>query len=93
VVSAGAYGRKGSDKFGVEPGVAGELFWGSRSYNFHSNYVLSGGLLTQLRYGLGASHETSVVVAAQVDLLLLAMPVIFLVTAARGGSHEVDPIR
>jgi hypothetical protein len=32
------------------------------------------------------------VVAAQVDLVLLAMPVIFLVTAARGGSHEADPV-
>jgi hypothetical protein len=96
VLSAGAYARKGSDKLGVEPvggGVAGELFWGSRSYNFHSHYVLSGGLLTEVRYGLGPSHETSVVVAAQVDLLLLAMPVLFLVTAARGGSHEADPVR
>jgi hypothetical protein len=92
VVSAGAYARKGSDKFGFEPGVAGELFWGSRSYNFHSHYVLSGGLLGEIRYGLGPSHETSVVVAAQVDLVLLAMPVLFLVTAARGGSHEADPI-
>ncbi len=45
VLSVGAYGRKGSDAFGLEPGVAGELFWGSRSYNFNSRYVLSGGLL------------------------------------------------
>ena len=93
VLSAGAYGRRGTDKLGLTPGVAGELFWGSRSYNFHSKYVISGGLLTQVRYGLGPSHETSIVVAAQVDVLLLAMPVLFLITAARGGSHEADPIR
>src|SRR5262249_28592404 len=29
VVSAGTYGRYGSEGYGVEPGVAGELFWGS----------------------------------------------------------------
>jgi len=93
VLSAGAYGRKGSDKYGVEPGVTGQLFWGSRSYNFHSKYVLSGGLLAQLRYGLGPSRETAIVIAAQVDVVLLAMPILFLVTAARGGSGEAAPLR
>lgn len=92
VLSAGAYGRKGSDKFGVTPGVAGELFWGSRSYNFHSRYVLSGGLLAQVRYGLGPARDTSIVIAAQVDVVLLAMPIMFLVTAARGGSREAAPV-
>jgi hypothetical protein len=72
--------------------VSSELFWGSRSYNFHSRYVISGGLMAQMRYGLGPSHETSVVLAAQVDLLLLAMPALFLVNVARGGSHETDPV-
>ncbi|MFT3773803.1 MAG: hypothetical protein QM820_51190 [Minicystis sp.] len=92
VLSAGAYGRKGSDTFGVTPGVAGELFWGSRSYNFHSRYVLSGGLLAQVRYGLGPARDTSIVIAAQVDVVLLAMPIMFLVTAARGGSREAAPV-
>jgi hypothetical protein len=93
VLSAGAYGRKGSDGFGLEPGLAGELFWGSRSYNFNSRYVLSGGLLTQMRYGLGPSHETSVVIAAQIDLELLVLPVLFLVTAAQGGTADTAPLR
>lgn len=93
VLSAGAYGRKGSDKYGVEPGVVGELFWGARSYNFHSKYGLSGGLLAQLRYGLGPSKETAIVIAAQVDVGLLVLPIMFLVTAARGGSSEAAPVR
>jgi hypothetical protein len=93
ILSAGAYGRKGSDRFGVEPGIAGELFWGVRSYNFHSSYVASGGLLAQVRYGLGHSRETAVVISAQVDLIFLAMPVMFLITAARGGSGEAAPVR
>jgi hypothetical protein len=93
LLSAGTYGRKGSDAFGLEPGVTGQFFWGSRSYNFHSKYVLSGGLLAQMRYGLGPSRETSIVVGAQIDVVLLAMPVLFLVTAARGTSIEAAPIR
>ncbi len=93
VLSAGAYGRKGSDGFGLEPGLAAELFFGSRSYNFNSRYVLSGGLLAQMRYGLGPSRETSVVIAAQIDLELLVLPVLFLVTAARGGSPDTAPVR
>jgi hypothetical protein len=93
IVSFGGYGKKGSDPYGVEPGLAWELFWGARSYNFRPMYVLSGGLLTQMRYGLGPSRETSVVIAAQIDLALFAIPVLFLITAARGGSHEADPIK
>ena len=91
ILSAGAYGRKGSDKFGLEPGLAAELFWGSRSYNFHSHYMLSGGLLAQMRYGLGPSKETSIVVSAQIDLGLLAMPIIMLIGSAR--SPEAKPVR
>lgn len=92
VLSAGAYGRKGKDAYGLQPGVMGELFWGTRSYNFHSKYVLTGGLLAQVRYGLGPGKETAVVIAAQVDVVLLAMPVMFLITAARCGSGEAAPI-
>jgi hypothetical protein len=92
VVSLGAYGRKGSDPYGLEPGVAAELFWGARSFNFNSRYVLSGGLLTEARVGLGASRETTFIVAAQIDLLLFALPVMFLITAARGPSPEAAPI-
>jgi hypothetical protein len=93
IVSAGAYARKGGEGFGLEPGVAGEICWGPRSYNFHSRYVLSGGLIGQVRYGLGPSRETSIVVAAQVDVMLLAMPVLFLISAARGSSPEAAPLR
>lgn len=99
ILSAGAYGRKGpsirieGNTIGLEPGIAGELFWGSRSYNFHAKYVLSGGLLAQLRCGLGPSRETSIVIAAQIDVGLLAIPVLFLITAARGKSPEAAPLR
>jgi hypothetical protein len=92
VVSAGAYGRHGDDGHGLEPGIAGQLFWGSRSYNFHANYVMAFGLLGQLRWGLGDSRETAVVIAAQLDIAAMSLPFIFLVEAARGGSADAAPI-
>ena len=91
VLSAGGYARKGRDRHAVGPGLAAQLFWGTRSYNFHSPYVLSGGLLAQMRYGLGAARETSIVIAAQVDVVALALPVILLINAAR-GSRESAPV-
>ena len=92
VVSAGMYGRHGDDGAGLEPGFASALFWGSRSYNFHANYVMAFGLLGQFRLGLGDSRETSIVIAAQLDIAAMALPFIFLVEAARGGSHDTDPV-
>jgi hypothetical protein len=92
VLSAGAYGRHGDDAFGLEPGFAGQLFWGSRSYNFHANYVMAAGLLGQFRMGVGDSRETSIIMAAHLDLAAMALPFIFLVEAARGGSRDTDPV-
>jgi hypothetical protein len=93
VVSAGAYGRRGYDDFGLEPGITGQLFWGSRSYNFHANYVMTGGIFGHMRYGLGASEETSIVIGAQLDFLLLSLPALFIINAIRGGSSDTDPVR
>jgi hypothetical protein len=93
VLSAGAYGRRGDDDFGLEPGVAGQLFWGSRSFNYHANYVMTAGLIGQMRYGLGASKETSIIVGAQIDLVILSLPALFVINAIRGGSKDTDPVR
>ena len=102
VVSVGAYGRQASAEayrplapasFGLEAGLAGELFFGSRSYNFHAPYVMTAGLIAQMRYGLGPSRETSIVLGAQVDFAILSLPFVFLFNAVRGGSSETAPIR
>lgn len=93
ILSAGAYGRKGSDYFPLEPGVAGTFFWGARSYNYHSPYVMSGGLLVETRVGLGASRETSIVIAAQIDLAFISLPAVFLINAIRGGSRATKPVQ
>jgi hypothetical protein len=102
VISVGGYGRYGATAYPVpstgtayrlEPGVAASIFWGSRSYNFHANYVMSAGLLAQLRYGLGPSGETSIIVGAQLDLVAISLPFQMLYWAIRGGSRETAPVR
>lgn len=93
VLSFGAYGRKGVDLYPLSPGITGQVFFGSRSYNFHANYVMTAGILGEMRYGLGPSKETSIIVGAQIDLMILALPAIFLINAARGGSSATDPVR
>jgi hypothetical protein len=93
VLSTGAYGRIGDDEYGLEPGLAVQLFWGSRSYNFHSSYVMAAGIMAQLRLGLGESKETAFVIGAELDFAAMSLPFIFLINAARGGSPDTDPVR
>lgn len=92
ILSSGIYGRSGDDDFGFEPGWASSLWWGAKGYNFSSPYTITAGLLTQFRYGLGDSEEMSLVVSAQVDLVIFALPFIYLADAIRGGSRETDPV-
>jgi hypothetical protein len=92
ILSAGAFGRIGDDDFGLEPGVSGSLFWGTRSYNFHANYVLSAGILAGYRHSFGDSKETTLLIAAQVDLAIIALPFIMLADTIRGPSADAAPI-
>ncbi len=81
ILSAGAFAR--TSRFGWEPGAAGTIFWGSRSFNYHSAYAVGAGLFTQGRYGLGDGHQGDVIFGAQIDLEYFALPVVFLVNAFR----------
>jgi hypothetical protein len=81
VLSGGAFARKSA--FGWEPGAASTLFWGSRSYNYHSAYALGVGLFAQGRYGLGDMHQADVIGGVQIDLEYLALPFLFLYNAFR----------
>lgn len=91
VLSVGPYARY-SLFVELEPGIASSVFFGSRSYNFSSNYVMSLGFIAQARVGLGATHETSFVFGLQVDLGFAALPFMFLAEAMSGGSPETDTI-
>ncbi|MFO0586294.1 MAG: hypothetical protein U0441_02080 [Polyangiaceae bacterium] len=88
VLSGGGYvripwrstpGPIAESKYGVEPGLAASIFLGTRSYNFSNSYEITVGLLGEARVGLGESHETSFVVAAQLDFAALWVPVVFIV--------------
>jgi hypothetical protein len=68
---------------GSHPGVFGSIFWGSRSFNYHGNYGLAGGLLLEGRLGLDDTRERTVVLAAHLDAEMLALPVLFLINAFR----------
>jgi hypothetical protein len=92
VVSGGFFGRVGDDGFGFEPGVAGALFWGSRSYNFHAHYVMSVGLSLGYALSLGDSRESSLLLAAHLDAVALALPFVALAHLIRGPSREAAPI-
>ncbi len=88
VLSAGGYARRDDEQW--EPGIAGWAFIGSRSFNFHSSYVMAGGLIAGLQYGLGDSRETAIVIGAQIDGLILALPFLFVYDAIRGRPSDDD---
>jgi len=80
VFSLGGYGRYCS---GWEPGVSGQLFFGSRSYNYHGHYGMAVGMTLQGRVGMVEGGERALVVALQVDGEAFAIPVIMFVNLFR----------
>jgi hypothetical protein len=81
VFSAGGFAR--SSAFGWEPGASATVFWGSRSYNYHSVYGLGLGLFLQGRYGFGDGRQADAIAGVQVDLQYLALPFVLAYQAAR----------
>lgn len=86
-LSGGAFASKSGA--GWEPGLAGELFWGSHGYNYDSIYAMTAGVFAGTRYGLGASHEVAILAGARIDLEFVALPFLLVWNAFRGG----DPSR
>jgi hypothetical protein len=82
VLSAGATAR-GVDGAGWEPGLSAAAFFGSRGYNFHSWYGLTGGVFVLARRSLGATRDTDLIAGLELDLSLFAYPWIFLYNALR----------
>jgi hypothetical protein len=101
VLSAGGYlripwrdepGPIAGRSYGVEPGVAGSIFLGTRSFNFHGPYEITVGLIGQARFGLGESRESSFVIAAQLDMAAIWVPIVFIVHGLQ-ESPEATRIR
>lgn len=87
VLSAGAFVRNGEGRAWA-PGLEGTLFWGSRSYNYHSWYGMAVGLFAQARYLPGAPSQADVVFGVQIDGELLVMPSLLLLGLARTPSNH-----
>jgi hypothetical protein len=86
VLSAGGYARKSA--FGWEPGVEGFVFFGSRSYNFHSSYGIAAGVIGGLQFGLGDSRESAIVIALQLDGQILLLPFAAAYQLLRGPAYD-----
>jgi hypothetical protein len=66
---------------GWGPSLEATLFLGSRSYNFDSVYGLGAGGFLQGRYGLGDDKQADIILGAQIDLEIFALPVIAIISA------------
>lgn len=86
VLSGGAYARAGSEFSGIEPGLAASFFWGTRSFNYHGTYGMAAGVLAELRYGLGETRETALVLGLQLDIGFGTIPLVALLNL--GDSPE-----
>ena len=77
VVSGGAFARNGEGR-GWGPGLESTVFFGSRSYNFHSWYGLAAGLFVQGRWIPSFAGTVDVLFGLQLDVEILAMPAMLL---------------
>jgi hypothetical protein len=82
VLSAGAFWRNGDDR-SWSPGMEGTVFFGSRSYNFHSWYGMAAGLFAQSRWIPSSPATLDLVFGVQIDGELLALPAILVIEALR----------
>ncbi|MCC6902317.1 MAG: hypothetical protein IT377_25320 [Polyangiaceae bacterium] len=87
-LSGGAHARNADGSW--TPGVSGWLFFGSRSYNFHSRYVMAGGLLFGVEHDLRRPDQNAVVIAAQIDGLVLALPFVLGYEWLAGRNEDDD---
>ncbi len=83
VLSAGGFARTG-EGHDWAAGAVGTVFFGSRSYNFHSWYGMAVGLFAQARWLPFSSPQTAdVIFGIQLDAELLAFPSILILSAIK----------
>jgi hypothetical protein len=80
VLSAGPFWRNG-DGHSWSPGVEATVFFGSRSYNFHSWYGLAAGAFAQTRWLPRSPSTLDLVLGIQIDAELLLLPALFVYEA------------
>jgi hypothetical protein len=82
----GGYVR--SSAAGASPGLSGRAWFGIQTYNYQGAYSPRGGIAVGYAHDLGDSDSHAIVVVAQVDGLVLALPFVLLYESFRGRSRE-----
>jgi len=72
----------------TDPGASFRGWFGIQTYNYDGAYAPRGGLVVGYDQDLGGSKAHGIVVAAEVDGLILALPVLLLYEWLHGASDE-----
>jgi hypothetical protein len=81
VLSEGVFVRNGTGR-SWSPGAESEVFFGSRSYNFHSWYGMAIGVFVQTRWIPATPATLDVIAGVQLDAEVLVLPLLLLWGAA-----------
>jgi hypothetical protein len=82
----GGYVR--SSDAGARAGVSGRAWFGIQTYNYQGAYSPRGGLVVGYARDLGDSDAHVIVVGAEIDGLILALPFVLLYESFRGRGDE-----
>ena len=82
----GGYVRSSDD--GALPGLSGRAWFGIQTYNYQGAYSPRGGITVGYARDLRDSGSHAIVVAVQVDGLILALPFVLLYESFRGSGGE-----
>jgi hypothetical protein len=85
-VEPGGYVR--SSDAGVLAGVSARAWFGIQTYNYHGAYSPRGGLTVGYARDLGGPESHAIVIAAEIDGLILALPFVLLYESFRGRGSE-----
>lgn len=85
VLSGGLLAR--SSARGLESAWMTEIFFGSRSYNFHSIYNMTNGIFFSYRSGIGGSAQGDMILGLRIDGEIIALPFLLL----RGAFKSTPP--
>jgi hypothetical protein len=85
-IEPGGYVR--SSDAGALPGFSARAWFGIQTYNYQGAYSPRGGLTVGYAQDFGDSDSHAIVIAAEIDGLILALPFVLLYESFRGRASE-----
>jgi hypothetical protein len=73
---------------GTFPGLSGRAWFGIQTYNYAASYAPRGGLTVGYAHDLGGSDAHAIVIAAEIDAVVLALPFVLLYESLRARPRE-----